>query len=108
MAGKNIVLVAVNRGRAKDITWQGSLGFVPGIYRGLIADVSPANASNYGPDRPDFVLEADSHPWSNSNRYVKSHRKAPRTRQAMALRINLASALLSQPGLLLVIVLPVV
>jgi glycosidase len=47
VAGNDSVLVAVNRGPAKDIALQGSLGFVPGTYRGLIADASSANAGNY-------------------------------------------------------------
>jgi cyclomaltodextrin glucanotransferase len=47
VAGNDIVVVAVNRGPAKDIALQGSLGLVPGVYRGLIADASPANAANY-------------------------------------------------------------
>jgi cyclomaltodextrin glucanotransferase len=47
VAGRDVVLAAVNRGQAKDVALQGSLGFVPGTYRGLIADASPANAGNY-------------------------------------------------------------
>jgi hypothetical protein len=47
VAGNDIVLVAVNRGPAKDIALRGGLGFVPGTYRGLIADASSANARNY-------------------------------------------------------------
>jgi glycosidase len=44
--GQDRVLVAVNRGPAKAIRLRGRLGFAPGIYRGLIADASPANAGN--------------------------------------------------------------
>jgi hypothetical protein len=45
--GNNLVLVAVNRGAAKDIPLQDNLGFAPGVYRGLIVDASPANTANY-------------------------------------------------------------
>jgi cyclomaltodextrin glucanotransferase len=44
--GNNLVLVAVNRGGAKDITLHNNLGFAPGAYRGVIADASPANGQN--------------------------------------------------------------
>ena len=46
--GNNAVLVAVNRGGAKDITLHNNtLGFSPGTYRGVIADASAANTNNY-------------------------------------------------------------
>jgi cyclomaltodextrin glucanotransferase len=45
--GNNLVLVAVNRGGAKDISLHNNLGFAPGTYRGVIADASPANTNNY-------------------------------------------------------------
>ena len=45
--GNTHVLVAVNRGAAKDITLHNDLGFAPGTYRGVIADASPANTNNY-------------------------------------------------------------
>jgi cyclomaltodextrin glucanotransferase len=45
--GNKLVLVAVNRGGAKDISLQSNLGFAPGVYRGVIADASPANGANY-------------------------------------------------------------
>jgi cyclomaltodextrin glucanotransferase len=45
--GNKLVLVAVNRGDAKDISLQSNLGFAPGVYRGVIADASPANGANY-------------------------------------------------------------
>jgi cyclomaltodextrin glucanotransferase len=45
--GNNLVLVAVNRGGAKDIALHKSLGFAPGMYRGVIADASPSNTTNY-------------------------------------------------------------
>jgi cyclomaltodextrin glucanotransferase len=46
--GNNLVLVAVNRGGATDITLHNNnLGFAPGTYRGVIADASPANTNNY-------------------------------------------------------------
>ena len=45
--GNNFVLVAVNRGGAKDISLHNNkLGFAPGTYRGVIADASPANTNN--------------------------------------------------------------
>jgi len=43
----SLVLVAVNRGGAKDISLHNNLDFAPGTYRGLIADASPANTDNY-------------------------------------------------------------
>ena len=43
----DIVLVAVNRGRSKDISLLSNLGFTPGVYRGLVADASPTNTANY-------------------------------------------------------------
>jgi cyclomaltodextrin glucanotransferase len=45
--GNQLVLVAVNRGEATDISLHSNLGFSPGTYRGVIADASPANSSNY-------------------------------------------------------------
>jgi cyclomaltodextrin glucanotransferase len=46
--GNNLVLVAVNRGGAKDISLHNNnLGFAPGTYRGVIANASPANTNNY-------------------------------------------------------------
>jgi cyclomaltodextrin glucanotransferase len=57
VADNSIVLVAVNRGSAKAISLRASLGFDPGVYRGLIADASPADAGNY-------VRIGDRHLWS--------------------------------------------
>jgi cyclomaltodextrin glucanotransferase len=45
--GNQLVLVAVNRGEATDISLHSNLGFAPGVYRGVIADASPANGANY-------------------------------------------------------------
>ena len=46
--GNNVVLVAVNRGGANDISLHNNnLGFAAGTYRGVIADASPANTNNY-------------------------------------------------------------
>jgi cyclomaltodextrin glucanotransferase len=45
--GNNLVLVAVNRGGARDVTLHNNLRFSPGTYRGVIADASPANTNNY-------------------------------------------------------------
>ena len=45
--GDDVVLVAVNRGSEADTKLKRSLGFAPGVYRGVIADASSANAGNY-------------------------------------------------------------
>jgi hypothetical protein len=45
--GRDVVLVAVNRGSGTDVTLKDSPGFSPGVYRGVIADASSANAGNY-------------------------------------------------------------
>ena len=47
IAGDDVVLVAVNRGPDTNISLQGNVGFAPGLYRGLIADATSANAGNY-------------------------------------------------------------
>jgi cyclomaltodextrin glucanotransferase len=47
IAGDDMVLVAVNRGSETDAKLNRSLGFSPGLYRGVIAHASPANAGNY-------------------------------------------------------------
>jgi cyclomaltodextrin glucanotransferase len=45
--GNSLVLVAVNRGGAMDITLQNDLSFATGTYRGVIGDASPANTNNF-------------------------------------------------------------
>ena len=59
--GNNLVLVAVNRGDAKDISLHNNLGFAPGMYRGVIADASPANGNNYvRVDRHSAVIHLEA------------------------------------------------
>ena len=60
--GNNVVLVAVNRGGAKDISLHNNnLGFAPGTYRGVIADASPANTNNYvRVDRRSAVIHLEA------------------------------------------------
>src|SRR5215467_6143786 len=45
--GDDVVLIAVNRGSEANAKLKRSLGFSPGVYRGVIADASPANDGNY-------------------------------------------------------------
>jgi len=45
--GRDVVLVAVNRGSGIDVTLKRSPGFSPGVHCGVIANASSANAGNY-------------------------------------------------------------